>query len=399
MKTLRLRAPLGLLSFLLAPVLGCEESNTPAMAMDLGKAPTAMFVVAGSDFMSGGLSTVELPSLNLRKSFDAVGPQAVVRGFGTKVYVLNQDSGTVRTYDTARDFAGPLDSPVTKASEVPGAQANPHDFYVDAPRNTAYVTLYGSYGSTVVTGARALGVIDLMNAAAGVQRFIPLAVDPADPDGNPDASDLEACGDTLYVLLQSLNRNKMYEPAAPGRLAVIDLKNPTAATYIPLTGENPIRLRMLPGCSEALVASAGNQLVGMLTGKSGIERVDLTAKKSLGLALKDTDLGGNVSAFDAASLELAFVDVSSRSGMNYNNDVYAVNLKTGQKGQKLLGPMNYVPAVRVAEGQLAVLSASAPKAGQLKVGMYLGPANGTPLPVEPLDTGLPPISIDVAYRP
>jgi hypothetical protein len=89
------------------------------------------------------------------------------------------------------------------------------------------------------------------------------------------------------------------------------------------------------------------------------------------------------------------VDLVTKRGMAYEHSVYAVDVTARRKGEKVLGPLNYVPAVRVHRDRLLVLSAGVPAAGQLKAGVYLGGADGQPLPGEPLDVGLPPLSIDI----
>lgn len=396
------------------PLWGACTDGTQMGAADLGSTapgdlatgadgggPRPTLVVAGSDFTTGSLSTVELPGLTVQKNVDTVDKQPVVRAFGSKVYVLDQTRGALRTYDVgARGFQSPVDSPVSKTPEVAGAQANPHDLFVDVPRNVAYVTLYGAFGSTAVTGQTALGVIDLSQPQQGIKSFIQVSVAGLDTDNNPDADRLIGCGDYLYVLLQNLDRNKGYKPAGGGTIMRVNLVGTMQTRYIPLTGQNPVSMAILSDCSEALVGSAGDQLSGALTGMSGVERVDLKAAASPGLALTDIQLGGNVSALDAADPTRVFVDVSVKGAMagSYSNTVYVVDAVAKTKGAALLGPMSYVAGVRVLSDQLVVLSAGAPGAGQLKTGVFLGPASGQPLPTTPLEVGLPPQSVALVSR-
>lgn len=351
--------------------------------------------VATSDFQTGALHTIELSTMQVRRDIDVLDPQPVVRAFGSQVYVLDQTHGTARIYDAKRDFAAPAEISFAKLPELPGTQANPYDIYVDAARNRAYVTLYGSFGSTAVTGKTALGVIDLAQPA-GIGSFIELPVANGDTDNNPDASRLIACGGSLYVLLQDLDRTT-YKPVGPGRLAVVSLADHSVRT-IQLAGENPTALSIVPGCAEAVVGSAGDQLSGMLSGRAGIERVDLKTEQTLGLVLRDSDLGGNVSTLEAVSGRDVFVDVSQRQGMSYANDVYLVDAVNGRRGQKLLGPMKYVPSLRVVGQQVVVLSAGSAGSGQLPPGLYVGPANGDVLPTTPINLGLAPISTDLFSR-
>ena len=362
-------------------------------------APTPLLAVTGTDFTSGALSTVDTGSRAVRKNLDVLDAQPIARAFGSKLYVLDQTHGAVRAYDATQDFKNPLDFPTSKTGTVDGAQANPHDIYVDTPRNVAYVSLYGSFGSTQVTNKYALGVIDLANPKAGLTRFIELTQATADTDGNPEADRLVACNDKLYVLLQDLDRSRNYVASGPGRLAVLSLTNAAAApTYIALSGQNPTALTVLPGCTEAIVGSAADQYGGTQTGLGGIERVDLVGMTTLGFAMKDMELGGNVSTLDAVDATHVFADLQVKSGTSYNNTVYVVDVVAKKKGAALLGPMGFVPAVRVFDGRLVVLSAGTPGPGQLATGLYLGAATGAPLTDPVLDVGLPPQSVALVYR-
>ncbi len=362
-------------------------------------APTYLAVTA-SDFVAGAgtLSLLDPETLQVQKAIDQVDPSATVRAFDKKLYVLDNTHGSLRVYDAADNFKTPKDYPIRKIGIVDGTQANPHDIYIDAANQKAYVTLYGSFGATQVKASTALGVLDLGNLSAGIASFVTLTVNAADTDGNPDASQLVGCGGNLYVLLQDLDRNSGYKPVGSGRIAKINLANPQTASYIALTGENPTAMAVYGNCAEAVVGSAGDQLGGTLSGKSGIERVDLLAGKSLGLALSDTALGGNVSTLDASDGQHVYADLSVKSGMAYNNTVFSVDAVAKQKGAALLGPMSYVPAVAVLGGKLVVLSGGKAGSGQLKPGLYLGAATAVALPTEPFDFGLPPGSVALVSR-
>lgn len=383
----------GLMSF-----AGC--ANVPPELPPLSDVPTGSFLaVASSDFTSGALHTVDLATLAVRKNVDTLDAQPVVRAYGDKLYALDQTHGAMRVYNVTTDFAGPQDFPLGKTPEVPAAQGNPYDIYIDAQRNLAFVTLYGSFGSTAIDGSTALGVVDLTNPAAGIARFIPLPVASGDGDNNPDATRLVGCNDKLYVLLQDLDRSAGYVSVGPGRMAVVNLNNTAEVGVIQLAGKNPTALSVLPGCTEAIVGSAGNQLAGTLDGSSGIELVDLVGNRSNGLAISDKTLAGNVSTVDAASSHAVFVAVSTKVGSGYNNDIYFVDAVAGtMRNQKLLGPMSFVPQVRVVSERVVVLSAGTPASDQLPTGLYIGVADGSTLPTSPIDLGVPPISTDLFVR-
>lgn len=377
--------------------IACADS--PSQLPPLPDDPTGSFLaVASSDFSSGALHTVDLATLAVRKNIDVLDANPVVRAYGSQLFVLDQSHGSMRVYDLAQDFANPKDYPIGKNPELPAAQGNPYDVYIDTPRNVAYVSLYGSFGATAVTGDRALAVLDLADPAAGIGRFVQLPVASGDSDGNPDATRLIGCGDKLYVLLQDLDRNNGYTPVAAGRLAIVNLLNTSDVSIIQLAGENPTAITALADCTQAIVGSAGNQLTGALNGNAGIERVDLVGKQTSGIIIKDSKFGGNVSTLDAVDAHTVFVDISSKVGMSYNNDVYLVDAITGTTSQRLLGPLGFVPMIRATAGRLMVLSAGSQTNGHLKTGIFVGSSSGLPLPTDPIDLGLPPISADTYKR-
>lgn len=385
---------------LLSSTLACTNPPPVTATPDLATTPTSdllsrpLLAVVGSDFTSGALSTVDPGSRAVRKNLDVVDAQPVARAFGSKLYVLDQTHGALRIYDAAQDFKNPLDVPVSQTGVVDGAQANPHDIYIDAPRQLAYVSLFGAAGTLAVTASRALGIINLKDVQAGITSFVPLTAAAADTDGNPEADRLVPCGDKLYVLLLDQDRNNSYVATGPGRLAVINLAAAAdPPTYIQLAGQSPSGLTILPGCTEAIVGSAADMLGGVQAGLGGIEVVDLVGKKTRGLAVTDSMLGGNVGSLDAVDAAHVFVALSVKSGSSYIYNVYSVDLGTKQKGAVVLGPMSFVPGLRVLGGRLVVLSAGTAGAGQLPVGVFIGPATGAPLTDPALDVGLPPQSV------
>lgn len=388
------------LPLLLSACPGPEGMTPPA---DLGMAGEPQTILATSDFKSGALSTVGLTTKAVRKAVAGADAQTVVRVYDGKLYALDQSLGVVRVHDPAQNLAALQEFPAAGPG-VPAAQANPHDIYVDSARKRAYLTLYGAAMSSAVDGAHALGIVDLGNPGAGIAGFLPLQVAAADPDKNPEADRFVACGGSLYLTLQDLDRNKFYAPAAPARLAVIDLAAPTTTPigYIPLKGQNPIAITPVgldrgQGCTALLIGHGDNQYGGTLSDRGGLELVDL-AMRSTRMLRTAKDLGGNVSALGAEELGRVYVDLLvTQDSMNFDHSVQVMDLTGQAKGTQVLGPLSFVPAVRVHKGQVLVLSAGTPDMarGHLPVGLYLGPADGAALARTPLDVGLPPISVDI----
>lgn len=399
----RHRSPL-LLSCLLPLLAACPGPEGMNMTPDLmGAAGEPQAILATSDFKSGALSTVGLTTQTTRKAAAGADAQTVVRVYDGKVYALDQRLGVVRVHDPAQGLRALQEFPAAGAG-VPAAQANPHDIYVDSAGKRAYLALYGAAMAAAVDGAHALGIVDLSNPGAGITTFLPLQVAAADPDKNPEADRFVACGGTLYLTLQDLDRNKFYAPAAPARLAAIDLAAPmtTPIRYIQLKGQNPVALAPLRDgqdkpCNALLIGHGDNQYGGTLTEKGGLELVDL-AMGTTRMMRTAKDLGGNISALGAEQLGRAYVDLLvTQDSMNFDHTVQVIDLTSQAKGTQVLGPLSFVPAVRVYKGQVLVLSAGTPDSGRghLPAGLYLGQADGAALGKAPIDVGLPPISVDI----
>jgi hypothetical protein len=348
------------------------------------QATTAAVTTADFTAGTGTLGTVALaPAHTVTKALDTtLAADNGARYTGGKLLVIGRDmaNGTVRVYDPKNNFANPVEIKT-------GPNSNPHDVVVIPSKSTAYVTLYNNMA------AQAVGVIDLANPSAGVTKSIMLPTAAADTDGTPEASDVYLCGQYVYVTLQDLDMN--FAPTGPGRIAAIDTTTDALDTkmgIIQLAGPNPNGVaRDGTGCDKILVSDSGNQF-GATDGTGGIERVDLTARKTLGLVIKDTDLGGHPNGVSEAKPTLAFAVLSVNMGAS--SRAVAID----PSGAKLLGPVlgdaSYIAFAQVTPDgtQLFVGIASGLMTGP-GPGVYVGPADGSMLPMTALDLGQAPNAI------
>jgi hypothetical protein len=348
--------------------------------------PATTAAITTSDFtaMTGTLGTVALaPSHSVTKAIDTtLAADNGARYSGGKLLVIGRDAanGTVRIYDPSKNFMSPVEIKT-------GPNSNPHDVVAIPGKTTAYVTLYNNMA------AQAVGVIDLANPTAGVTKSIMLPTATKDTDGTPEASDIYLCGQFVYVTLQDLDMN--FSPTGPGRIAAIDTTTDALDPnngIIQLAGPNPNGVaRDGASCDKILVADSGNQF-GATDGTGGIERVDLTARKSLGLLIKDTDLGGHPNGVSEAKAALAFAVLTVNSGAASRAVAF------DPSAPKLLGPVlgdaGYIAFAQVTPdgAQLFVGVASGMMNGP-GPGVYVGPADGTMLPTTALDLGQAPNAI------
>ncbi|MCP4571044.1 MAG: hypothetical protein GY838_01705 [bacterium] len=120
----------------------------------------------------------------------------------------------------------------------------------------------------------------------------------ADADGLPETSWIAALGDLLYISCQKLDRNNFYTPTGPGALLVFDMAAETwvdmdattpGVQPITLAGANPYTRIHVTGGLLA-VGCAGQ--FGAADG--GIEIVDPATGLSLGFAVTEAQLGGDL---------------------------------------------------------------------------------------------------------
>lgn len=236
--------------------------------------------VFGTDWTTGSLSAVDLAPRVNHCDVASPGSDASLRYWGDRLYVVNRFGGdnvqvvNPATYATTFQFSV-------------GNGSNPHDIaFASATR--AYVTRYESPDLWVVnpqTGAHT-GTISL----AGF----------ADADGNPDMDRMAMVGPLLFVALERIDRPGGYVPDDTALVAVIDTRADTLVDCDPATpGRQAIRLQLSNpvttfqfdrASSRLLIGCAGRY--GVLDG--GIEWIDPVKLESGGVAITESELGGDV---------------------------------------------------------------------------------------------------------
>ena len=253
--------------------------------------------ILSTNFGEGFFGTIDLdPPRDFSPKEDdlAVHEDAAVRSNGTHVFILNRRfRDTVRRLDSTRGLATDLECSV-------GALANPHDIAF-AREDKAYVTRYD---------AEALWIVDPTAASCNEFKVGEINLAPlADSDGIPDMDQMAIVGDRLYVTLQRLDQTTLLRtPAERGAVAVIDTTSDRLVGSIELSGENPFSATkgIVVDGSDLVIAQAGR----FGTEDGGIERVDTVTERALGFAVREADLGGDITDFTIVDNERAYAIVS-----------------------------------------------------------------------------------------
>ena len=387
--------------------VGCVSSTTPGPAdmtvigppVDYGAetpaditmpGPTQAVLVAG-DFNSplGSLSTMSLADRSLKKNLDtSIDSDSIVRAYNGKVYVLGRLKGTLRIYDPAAGFTKPVEI-VTGDGMVPHDKTDPTDVLAIPASSKLYVALYTNDAN------HAVGVIDSTRPGDGVVKWI--AVPASAKTDLPRPTQLWFCGPLVYVLLEDLD--KQFALTGPGRIAIIDprtdkLVEDGQPNVITLMGNNPGggfpygMTRMGAGCDDVLVSAAGD-LSGKTMDMGGIERVDLTMRKSSGLLFTGTDLKGNLGSITAASPHLLYAVVGS-----FPNKVVALDPTDKKVLGDVLGPASFIPFVQVTpDGKQVFIGINSGMMGGTSAGLYAAPADGMKITSMPTVLDQPPYGI------
>ena len=267
---LPLAAATRLLALLLAVAAATPSSAAPAKAF-----------VFGTDFITGSLSAVDLPARTNHCDVASPASDAALRYYGGRLYVVNRFGGDNIQVVNPATYANVIQFSV-------GNGSNPHDIAFASPTK-AYVTRYESPDLWIVnpqTGAF-LGAIPL-----GAY---------ADHDGNPEMDRMVVVGPLLFISLERIDRPGGYQPDDTAYVAVVDTRADTLvdcdpaqpgtqAIHLQLT--NPVTTFQFDATtSRLLIGCAG--AYGVLDG--GVEWIDPVNLVSGGVAITETELGGDVS--------------------------------------------------------------------------------------------------------
>ena len=342
---------------------------------NLSSAQSDLFVIT-TDFSTGSTAFLAANATEAEVNLLGIHSDAVGHYHDGRVYIVNRlGQDNILVLD-----AMDLRTPLTQFSV--GNGANPHDIEIVAP-DKAYVTRYDVASLLIVNpqnGAE-LGEIDLSTFA--------------DADGLPEVSQIVRVGDRLYLSCQRLDRNSGWGPADVSYLIVVDLATDTLVDVDPdAEGVQGIALSVANPNSMAVIGEhiAVGVVVGFGDRVGGVEIVDTVTSRSLGLAVSEEDLGGDITSMVLVDQNRGYAVVADE---NFANSVRPFDLSSGTVGAPLENISGgFIPNLAVDGDRLIVAdrgSFSDPASAGLK---FYDAATGAFLS-GPIDTGLPPQDVVV----
>jgi len=368
MRTIALRFAPFILAALIA---GCSTDQNPYAPMT-GSNQSAYVVT--TDFSTGGLSVIDLATRLVGQNVAAVHSDATLRVYGGLIYVINRfGQDNIQVIDPAHGFA-------TVRQFSTGNGSNPQDIaFVSATK--AYVSRYGSTDLLIV------------NPSTGVTRGTISLAGFADADGLPEMASLAIAGPWLFVACQRLTN---FAAVNPSVVVVIDTRTDKVSDRellvpgiqgITLLGRDPFTDFVYDAASEELLIGCVGTF-GVVDG--GIERIDAVTPRSLGYAITESAIGGDV-------LDIAWNDASHSyaivSDATFSNRLVGWNPTTGAAIDTLYAPggPNLPDCAINALGELYVADNKV-----IAPGVRVYRVGADTLIAGPLDTGLPPNQI--AFR-
>jgi len=328
--------------------------SAPAIVLPM----TSVAFVLTTDFSTGSYSVVELISRQVFKDIrlGGVHSHAIARFFNGRVYVVNGlDGDSVQIIDPQQGFT----TPTTHGTVSVDSGSAPQDIaFVTA--NRAYVSRLGSARLVIInpTTLTRLGELDLSSL-----------VQPNDSDGSPDPASMLVRNGLVYVTLRHIDFNtpSPLTKVANGEVAVIDPTHDRIVTVLPLHGKNPLSaLQFSPTLNRILVSSVGDfaSANGGLN-DGGIDAINPdTNTVDAQFVVDEATMGGDVTAFAMLSRTKGFAVVRD---VHSANSLVTFNPSTGQRLQRIVGPLNVlvsdVAVNSLNEVYLAVADTQTPTPG------------------------------------
>ena len=243
-------------------------------------AQSDLFVIT-TDFSTGSTAFLAADAAEAEVNLLGIHSDAVGHYHDGRVYIVNRlGQDNILVLD-----AMDLRTPLTQFSV--GNGANPHDIEIVAP-DKAYVTRYDAASLLIVNpqdGAE-LGEIDLSAFA--------------DADGLPEVSKIVRVGETAVFEL-SAPRSQQW--VGTGRRQLLDRRRSgNSDTLVDVDPDaEGVQGIALSAANPNSMAVVGEQIaVGVVVGfgdrSGGVEIVDTATNRSLGLAVSEGDLGGDITS-------------------------------------------------------------------------------------------------------
>lgn len=361
------------------------------LALILGVAlPTAALaegftLVTTTDFSTGSTSSVDRVAKTSVNDVEPIHSDAIARYWGQYVYIVNRAGGdNIQILDPTSNFD-------TVDQFSTGNGSNPHDIHVNSLGTHAYITRYNM-----------TSVLKMDLSTGATLATISLAAF-ADADGLPEMDRMFAQNNTLYVLLQRLDRNNFYSPVGTSYVVAIDMTTDTVIDMDPGTsGVQAVPLIRTNPYSEIVgfpFSHGGNVVLSAVgffgANDGGIIAVNPANPAVQSMVLTEAAAGGDILDTVALNGTRAYAIVANAS---FETELIEFNPSTGTKtGATIYNPGGYYLS-DIEIGTDLLLADRTPTDPGIR---FFNMNTNTELTAGPLDVGLPPFDIEevILYCP
>ena len=338
-------------------------------------AQSDLFVIT-TDFATGSTAFLAADATEAEVNLLGIHSDAVGHYHDGRVYIVNRlGQDNILVLD-----AMDLRTSLTQFSV--GNGTNPHDIEIVAP-DKAYVSRYDAASLLIVNpqdGAE-LGQIDLSAFA--------------DADGLPEVSQIVRVGERLYLSCQRLDRNGSWGPADVSYLIVVDLATDALVDVDP-DAEGVQGIALSAGNPNSMAVVGEQIAVGVVVHfgdrAGGVEIVDTATNRSLGLAVTEEDLGGDITSMVLVNQNRGYAVVADE---NFANSVRPFELSSGTVGVPLENISGGYIASLAVDGDRLIVADRGSFDDPDSAGLKFYDATSGAFLRGPIDTGLPPANIVV----
>lgn len=319
----------------------CSGASPSLFCAGGGGTCAAVATASGS---GSSLGAVSVDGGSNRLGADTLDAHVLLRVFNDELYVLQEDSGSVRIYDP-KTLALKTELTFGDATH-PAAMTQPRDLWVDEGRSKIWATLSGNAADS------ALGIVQRDKPGSVVYVGMPQA--SGDPDGKPEADLIRLCNTKLYVTLKgSYDDGKGGLAYVQGRIGITDADKHTVRGVIPLAGKNPVAfVHIEDDCNQGVVATASTGDV--LDNLGTLERFDLNKGASRGVIFTDRQLGGQPHLLATGDGHRMYVALRTASSQFTMDKVVALDWKALTLLGDVTGELDDVSALVKFDGHVYV---------------------------------------------
>lgn len=337
-----------------------EDAN---IDIGISKGDYAFVVNAAPDYSSGSFSILDMSSKSVEKNRGIIHSDAVARVYGNLVYVVNRmGADNITIIDPASNYS------IVKQFSV-GSGMNPQDVVVSGDK--IFVTLQLSNKIPIYDHKTYEKISEIDTS------------EYADADGSSEPGEMVLAGDKLYISILRLDKNNYYSPTDKSYIIIVNTSTKKIEKDLQLGATNPFAGMVFDKDNDRIIIGE----TGSFTLQDGrIEFLDTKGDIITQQIIPESEWGGDLNKIAYAKNKILAIV----SDENFNTVLKAYDLVSSKietvystTGFNLSGINIY------NESEIYLCDRTKESPGVRIFDLMRLSQKGT----EPIDTGLPPVSL------